>query len=376
MFKSNSIWFWQQILTPHMAGLAAELANRGFKVTYVANSLLSSARAKQGWETPNLGKAKLILATNKENVINIASDAPKDSVHICQGLRSNGLIKYTQKILKKRGLKHWILMEMVDDDGAMGLVKRIIYNILFLRWKKNLTGVLAIGQNAIGWFVDRGIKKDSIYPFAYFLDRPKVDNFLKLSEKEKKNRPFRFVFVGRLVKLKKIDLLIKAIASLKKDNIEFWVIGSGPEEKYLRSMANLLIPNKVYWLGTLPISHISNKIVQADCLVLPSRYDGWGAFVCEALMVGTPVICSDACGSSEVVQASGVGSVFLKNDHQSLSDSLHQQYELGQINIAERQKIIEWSKCLCAESGAEYLDLILNNTKKELVEAPWLKKNI
>ena len=65
MFKSNSIWFWQRILTPHIAALASELANRGFKVTFVANSLLSSARAKQGWETPSLGKAKLILARNK-----------------------------------------------------------------------------------------------------------------------------------------------------------------------------------------------------------------------------------------------------------------------------------------------------------------------
>ena len=243
MFKSNSIWFWQRILTPHMAALASELANRGFKVTFVANSLLSSARAKQGWETPSLGKAKLILAKNKENVISIASDAPRESIHICQGLRGNGLIKHTQKILRKRGLKYWVLMEMVDDEGVIGVIKRIIYNFLFLRWQKNLVGVLAIGQKAIGWFIDRGMSKDSIYPFAYFLDRPKIDNLLKLEDKEESNRPFRFVFVGRLVKLKKIDLLIKSIASLKMNKIELWVIGSGPEEKDLRSIANSLMPN-------------------------------------------------------------------------------------------------------------------------------------
>jgi glycosyltransferase involved in cell wall biosynthesis len=373
MFKSNSIWFWQRILTPHMAALASELANRGFKVTFVANSLLSSARAKQGWETPSLGKAKLILAKNKENVISIASDAPRESIHICQGLRGNGLIKHTQKILRKRGLKYWVLMEMIDDEGVIGVIKRIIYNFLFLRWQKNLVGVLAIGQKAIGWFIDRGMRKDSIYSFAYFLDRPKIDNLLKLEDKEESNRSFRFVFVGRLVKLKKIDLLIKSIASLKMSKIELWVIGSGPEEKYLRSIANSLMPNQVCWLGTLPISEVPIKIRQTDCLVLPSRYDGWGAVVCESLMVGTPVICSDACGSSEVVEASGVGGIFLKNDQRSLTGFLYKQYKLGQLNDDEKQKIIEWAKCLSAESGAEYLDLILNNDKKELVEVPWLK---
>ena len=40
----------------------------------------------------------------------------------------------------------------------------------------------------------------------------------------------------------------------------------------------------------------------ADVLVLPSRFDGWGAVVNEALMVGTPVICSDRCGASDVIE--------------------------------------------------------------------------
>ncbi len=82
-FKS-SIWFWQRMVTPHMAALASALAERGFKVNYVANEILSKKRIKLGWKMPKLGKVKLLLATNKADVISYALEAPKNSIHLCQ----------------------------------------------------------------------------------------------------------------------------------------------------------------------------------------------------------------------------------------------------------------------------------------------------
>src|SRR5437870_11248743 len=49
----------------------------------------------------------------------------------------------------------------------------------------------------------------------------------------------------------------------------------------------------------------------ADLLVLPSRYDGWGAVINEALMSGIPAICSDNCGAADLVRSSvQLGAVF------------------------------------------------------------------
>ena len=42
------IYFWQRIISPHMVGLAVELANRGIRVTYVAEFEMSADRARQG----------------------------------------------------------------------------------------------------------------------------------------------------------------------------------------------------------------------------------------------------------------------------------------------------------------------------------------
>jgi hypothetical protein len=44
--------FWQRIVSPHMAGLARELADRGATVTYVAERLVSEERSSMGWAAP------------------------------------------------------------------------------------------------------------------------------------------------------------------------------------------------------------------------------------------------------------------------------------------------------------------------------------
>ena len=371
-FKS-SIWFWQRMVTPHMAALASALADRGFKVNYVANEILSKKRIKQGWKMPKLGKVKLLLAPNKADVISYALEAPKNSIHLCQGLRGNGLVGNAQSIIRKRNLRHWAMMETIDDEGWAGYIKKGLYRILFLLWNRNLTGVLAIGHNASEWFVSRGMEKNRVYPFAYFLAEPKIESLSKLSNKKNKNKPYRFIYVGELINLKKVDTLIKAIAALKVKKIELWIVGSGPEEKRLRLLADLLIPKQVFWLGVISIKEVQNIIYQADCLVLPSRYDGWGAVVSEALMVGTPVVCSNKCGSSVIVKASGVGSVFFANNQKSLNDSLYNQYKKGYVNFKERQKIMKWAKRLTARSGAKYLELIFNikNNKLDSPKIPW-----
>lgn len=374
MNKNNkSIWFWQKIVTPHMVALASALAERGHEVYYVANKILSKKRLQQGWVKPELGKIKLLLASDKATVTQYASGAPKDSIHFCQGLRGNGLIKYAQRIIRARKLQHWVMMENIDDEGWIGFIKKIIYRILFLQWRDNLSGLLAIGNNASRWFEERGMHKDRILPFAYFLKEPNTDYLLKFNSNEIKSRPFRFIFVGELIKLKRVDYLINSLTDLKNKNIELWIVGNGPERKRLETLANYSLPNKVRWLGVMSINKIPDVLGQVDCLVLPSRYDGWGAVVTESLMVGTPVICSNKCGASIIVQESKVGYVFPANDIKALSSSLYNQYIKGLVSIKERQNIVSWGKNLGAYSGAKYLEKIINTKQDKLLtlKLPW-----
>ncbi len=375
--NKKSVWFWQNMITPHMSSLAKALADRGFNVVYIANEILSTERKKQGWEVQNLGNVKLKFAKNKYTAIQYAEKAPKNSIHLCQGLRGNGLISNAQKIIRKRGLKHWVMLESIDDKGCLGLIKIIFYKLIIFYWRDQISGVLAIGKNSVKWFINQGFYEKKIYPFAYFLQAPKKIKQIKSKTNIKNKRPFRFIYIGSLINLKRVDLLIKSIGKLKKKELELWVVGTGPEERHLKNLAKLTLPEKVHWYGVKPMSEILYLISQVDCLVLPSRYDGWGAVVSEALMVGTPAICSNNCGSSIIVEASGVGSIFLSNDQKDLTKKLNLQLKKGKINLKDRKKTQKWAKCLTSISGAKYLEKILelkNKNANKIIKAPWNKK--
>jgi len=369
----SSIWFWQRNLTPHMGSLAESLTKKNYVVNFVSNSVLTKDRKEQGWEKAKLRKAKFILATNKTDIFRLSKKIPKNSLHFCQGIRGNGLIGYAQKILRNRGLKQWAMIERIDDDGWKSQIKKILYSIHFFYWKKYLEGVLAIGYDTKDWIIKRGMNKAQVHSFAYFLKKPKIEEKKKYLLNTKNKGCFRFIFAGQLIRRKRVDMLINAIAALKIKDLELWIAGDGPCKKSLYLLSKLLLPGRVHWLGVLSMSKIPQIIKQADCLVLPSRHDGWGAVVSESLMVGTPVICSNKCGASSIVKASDEGEVFLYNDQMSLIKILKKQYEKGKISIRKRKKIIKWSKCINSNSGAKYLDLIIKNNSNKLISVPWKK---
>src|SRR5690606_2918910 len=89
---SEPVWFWQRIVSPHMAGLAVALVEFGRVVSYIAEREMSADRAGMGWQAPPLGKARLRLAPDAAAVAAAVRDAPEAAIHICQGFRGNGLI--------------------------------------------------------------------------------------------------------------------------------------------------------------------------------------------------------------------------------------------------------------------------------------------
>ncbi|MGH8742854.1 MAG: glycosyltransferase, partial [Burkholderiales bacterium] len=264
-------------------------------------------------------------------------------------------------------------IETVQDAGWRGVLKRLEYRRLFLKWAGRIEGVLAIGHRTPAWVVARGLAADHVVPFAYFLPRE-----TKLMECTNiRSGPFRFAFIGRFIRLKRLDLLILALATLKRSDLELVVIGSGPLEVELRDSANAALVGRVHWIGRLQLRDVPRALAETDCLVLPSRYDGWGAVVSEALMVGTPAICSDRCGAAGAVQASGHGGVFCSGDVSSLRDQIARMLDRGRLSPAERGGLAKWAECLGSDTGARYLRAVLDAQQQQIKRPmpPWDKAN-
>lgn len=368
----EQVWFWQQMVSPHMAGLAAALAALGRDVVFIAEQTMSNERAEQGWQAPDLGSAALRLARSAEEIRDIVGSARPHSVHICQGLRANGLVGAAQQALASQPVRQWVVMEAVDDHGWQGPLKRLEYQRLLWLYRTRTHGVLATGNGTMDWLLKRGASANAVFPFAYFLSELATDN---APTPPATDECFQFIFVGRLVDLKRVDLLLHALAQLAGSaRFSLTLVGAGPEERSLRSLADRVLPGRVEWLGTRKIGEIPALMAQADCLVLPSRYDGWGAVVSEALMAGTSAICSDTVGAAAAVQASGQGGVFPAGNVEKLTDLLRISLANGKRTPAERRDLARWARCLGADAGARYLDDILVHAAGggERPTPPWL----
>lgn len=365
----NPIWFWQRIVSPHMANLASALADTGIDVTYVAEQSMSADRASQGWQPPDLGAARVIYAPDVRNILDAARSSPPDSIHICQGLRGNGLIATAQAALARERRQQWVIMETVNDAGWRGMVRRSMYRRLIARRQNAISGYLAIGHDTPSWLVDRGADRSKVFPFAYFLS----DAIQCRSAALRKDDLFRVLFVGRTIELKRLDLLIRAIAALEQDNVELHVIGSGPLEQPMRNLGFDVIGPRLHWIGQIPSTNVPNHMAAADLLVLPSRYDGWGAVVSEAIMVGTPAVCSDCCGSAGVVVASGQGGVFPSGDLDELTRLLQRLVKEGPQSEERRMALARWGRRLGARAGADYFMAILSRASSDApLSPPWI----
>ena len=335
---------------------------------------MSASRAAQGWVAPDApGVDVRLMRTDAEvrMLVEAAASRSPGSVHVCQGVRGNGRVGVAQRELAARRLRQWAVMESVYDVGLRGLAKRREYERVFRRLIGDIDGVLAIGHTTTEWIEARGVTADKVFPFAYFIPQQ-----AGIGESDPlDDGVFRFVFVGRLIELKRLDLLLDALAGVTPAGYELIIVGSGPEEERLKTQCHRLANRlgSVRWLGQLPMQLAQREIADADCLVLPSRYDGWGAVVSEALLAGTPVICSDTCGSAGVVRASGVGGVFRSGDAEALRTLLGAQMIRGTVTETQRMQLAEWARCLASQSGAEYFEKILTHVTAGLPHPtpPW-----
>ena len=106
----------------------------------------------------------------------------------------------------------------------------------------------------------------------------------------------RLIFVGRLVKHKRVDLLIEAVTLTEGWVLE--VVGSGPEREALEKSVT---SSRITFAGDLDHDEVLKRVATSDALGLASDYEGLPHVVIEALAVGTPVMSPPVGGVPEVV---------------------------------------------------------------------------
>ena len=107
--------------------------------------------------------------------------------------------------------------------------------------------------------------------------------------------PLCFVFLGRLVPFKVVDVLIEAFARvLKATPVKLQIIGDGSERSSLEAQCKRLdVSEHVEFCGWLKHEDAVARMNDADVFVFPSLRDPGGAVVMEAMCLGLPVVAGD-----------------------------------------------------------------------------------
>lgn len=219
--------------------------------------------------------------------------------HICEDCVSKGLgcaIKH--KCYRSSFLQTLLCVINTKIHRATGIYKKINYICLTEFNKTKLLQLKEISDKQV------------------FIKPNFVNNVREIIPFEKRKK--QFIYVGRLDKLKGIDVLLKAWKLLGDNDEKLLICGTGPMEEWC---CNYIKKNNlnVEMLGLVDNERAIQLIANSKALVLPTRwYEGFPMTIVEAYSVGTPVIGSDIGNVGDIVIEGITGSKCLPDDYTSI----------------------------------------------------------
>ena len=192
------------------------------------------------------------------------------------------------------------------------LVDRILQNFC--------TKIIAVSNDVKESLVMLGIKPKKIEVLFNGINLDSYKNIKEGDLKEVlgiKKDNFNFIFIGRLVSAKAVDVLIKAFSNLKGDN-NLIIVGDGLERGSLESLSKKEgLSGSVKFLGSR--QDISKLLKISDCMVLPSRREGFGLVLLEAMASSIPIVASNLDSIKEIIKEGSNGLLFEKDNEIDLT---------------------------------------------------------
>ncbi len=246
---------------------------------------------------------------------------------------------------KTRGIK--IILDSESNEISR---KRIWWKeTLKKAFFNSVDGFLCLGTGAVDYLLKLGVQPEKIltnrnigiandkvrklFQKAY-LQRIGAKNALGLPK-------YNFIFTGRFVKIKNLELLINAFAEVctKDEKAKDWGLilsGDGTEKGILKRLVADKKIERIFFLPSCEWHEVPARYALADVAVLPSLFEPFGFLVNEALVYGMPVIVSERCGSAiDLVKIGGNGFIFNPNFQEDLEDKL-----LKIINLSDQFEVM------------------------------------
>ena len=205
-----------------------------------------------------------------------------------------------------------------EDEGSRR--SQLAFTLFRHVVSRRSAGVLAVSPSLARYAATHTVRDVDVH----YVPNPVRDLPMDSVVIDRTSRPFTFVSVARLSRQKGQDLLLRALAIARPDlpDVRVNLVGAGPDEDRLRQMsADLGLDDIVEFTGYT--SDPTSYLRAADCFVLPSRWEGFGVVLVEALQVGLPLLAADCdFGPADVIVDPRIGELVAPGDESALAEGL------------------------------------------------------
>lgn len=149
-------------------------------------------------------------------------------------------------------------------------------------------------------------------------------DLLRFQPGERTDRSIPVVIsVGRLTARKGYATALRALALLSDLDLRYVLVGDGPQRKRLEKLARHLgVWERVRFAGRSP--DVPELLGRADVFLHPSRSEGFGISVLEAMASGLPVVCTDLPALAEITGPSGDSALRCPPDPRAMAGHLRE----------------------------------------------------
>ena len=325
----------------YIPALASAIQSQSGSVEVVTLKNSSASELTEPWPVKYINRDQFLMFRFLKTLLSI-----KSRVSSSEFVFSNGLFQETAIALLgsgKRSLAKIVgdpVWERAFNRGETSLTIeefnksklnfRHKIQRLFLKWSLNrfsqiTSPSLELKELIQGWGVNREVSC--------------IPNGISTIKPQSNSHEFDLISVCRLVKWKNLDKLITA-NSMSKTRLV--IVGSGPEEKSLKKLANDLNSNVVF-TGQLSEQEVINYLFRSKVFVLISDYEGLSFSLLQAMACGLPSIVSNIKGNLDVISGNTDGIVVDVNKPSSLIDAvnslLQSPAEIKRLGEHAREKV-------------------------------------
>lgn len=231
-------------------------------------------------------------------------------------------------------------------------LKKILFGVSY---KKCFTHVLSAGLWQVVYALKIGFKRNQILTPLYCANN---DQYYKVDiEKKVESYPKRFLFVGRLARVKGIENIIEAWNSIvNKKGWTLTMIGNGDMQETISKHHDIEL------LPFMSQNEISKIMQDSGCALIPSLYEPWGLVIHEAAAAGLPIIVSKNCGATNQFVKHGVNGYLIKEgDTDSLKNAMQTIINANEDDLLSMSRNSrDFSKSITPEAVASAMLYLMN----------------